>query len=120
MNHRDILVYIAGPFRGVDSWTVAQNVRRAEELALSAWRAGFAAICPHANTANFDGTLPHEAWLEGDLVILKRCDAVLVTPDWKLSVGARAEVDVAKAFNIPIFSSVGHLTTYWALEGIKN
>lgn len=103
------VVYIAGPFRGPNSWEIECNIRRAEELALSAWRAGYAVICPHTNTRFFQGAGPDQIWLEGDIEILRRCDAVLLTEDWQRSSGARAEVDVAKAQGIPVFETLAAL-----------
>lgn len=104
-----IVVYIAGPFRGPNSWEIECNIRRAEELALSAWRAGFAVICPHTNTRFFQGAGPDAIWLEGDLEILRRCDAVLLTTDWQRSSGARAEVECANSNGIPVFETLADL-----------
>lgn len=92
---RKPVVYIAGPFRGVDHWAIHQNVRSAEALALEVWRAGAVAICPHLNTEHFQGSLPDDVWLEGDLEILGRCDAVLLAPRWETSSGTRAEIEYA-------------------------
>jgi nucleoside 2-deoxyribosyltransferase len=103
------VVYIAGPFRGANAWEIEQNIRRAEELALEAWRSGFAVICPHTNTRFFQGAAEDRIWLDGDLEILRRCDAVLLTADWERSSGARAEVDVARALGIPVFCALGEL-----------
>lgn len=100
------VVYVAGPFRAANSWDMEANIRAAETLALQAWRAGFAVICPHANTRFFQGAAPDEIWLEGDLEILKRCDAVLLTPTWKSSKGAVAEAATAAEFKIPVFESL--------------
>lgn len=97
------VVYVAGPFRGANSWEMEQNIRRAEALALEAWRLGAAVICPHANTRFFQGAAPDSVWLDGDLAILGRCDAILMTPDWRRSAGARAERDYAMISGIPIF-----------------
>lgn len=81
---------------------------RAMSLALEVWKLGHAALCPHANTMFFqdaDGC-DDEVWLEGDLEMLKRCDAVLVTPDWQRSSGARAEVQKASEWGIPVFFTI--------------
>ena len=95
------VVYVAGPFRGPDAWAIESNIRRAETLALEVWRLGAAVICPHANTRFFHGAAPDAVWLEGDLEMLRRCDAVLFTPDWERSTGARAEYDEACRRGIP-------------------
>lgn len=108
------VIYVAGPFRRAsthmpgqqDSWGIQQNVMRAMELALEVWRSGAAAVCPHANTAPFEGSLPAETWLDGDIEVLSRCDGVIMTPDWESSAGARAEHDFARHHCIPIFYDV--------------
>lgn len=114
------LVYVAGPFRSItpkgknNCWRVQENIMRAMGLALEVWKLGHAALCPHANTMFFqdaDGT-EDDVWLEGDLEMLKRCDAVLVTPDWQRSSGARTEVAKASEWGIPVFTTVEHLKAW--------
>ena len=104
-----ILVYLAGPFRAASNWSQEQNIRRAEELALHVWQAGMACFCPHTNTRFYQGAAPDEVWLAGDLEILSRCDAVLLTPDWQASVGATAEKAHAEKLGIPVFESLYRL-----------
>lgn len=106
------VVYVAGPFRGPDHFAIAENIRRAERLALEVWKAGAACICPHTNTMHFQGAAPDHVWLDGDLEILRRCDAVLVTFDWERSTGARAEVEFAIAHHIPVFYDLKSLQTW--------
>jgi len=107
------VVYIAGPFRASNSWDMEGNIRRAEELALRCWRAGFAAICPHANTRFFQGAAPDDVWLKGDLEILRRCDAILLTMDWARSSGATAEAQFASRCGIPVFTSLTALNEHF-------
>ena len=97
------IVYVAGPFRGANTWEIEQNIRRAETVALAAWKAGVAVICPHANTRFYQGAAPDETWLKGDLEFVRRSDAVLTTPDWQRSIGARGEVDLANRLHLPVF-----------------
>ena len=108
------VVYVAGPYRGRDAWEVEQNIRRAEALALEAWRLGVAAICPHANTRYFQGAAADEVWLTGDLAILDRCDAVLLTEDWERSSGTRAEVEHARRRGLPVFATLADLAAWLA------
>jgi nucleoside 2-deoxyribosyltransferase len=100
------VVYVAGPFRGPNSWEIEENIRRAERLALEVWRLGAACICPHTNTRFFQGAADDAVWLDGDLEILERCDAVIFTPDWERSSGARAEFNHALAKAIPTFHAL--------------
>lgn len=97
-----MVVYVAGPFRGPSSWAIEQNIRRAETLALQVWRRGAAALCPHTNTRFFHGAADDRVWLDGDLELLSRCDAILMTDNWQQSDGARKEHEFAKARGIPV------------------
>ena len=106
------LIYIAGPYRASGEWELVQNIRRAEALALEVWKLGAACICPHKNTAFFGGTAPDELWLEGDLEMLRRCDAVLCTEDWERSAGARGEIKLAREIAIPVFEAIDELKSW--------
>ncbi len=103
------LIYIAGPYRAPTVRGILENIRVAEEAALELWRAGFAVICPHKNTALFDGEAPDEVWLKGDISMMLRCDAVVTVVGWSLSEGAMAEIETAIRAGIPVFYSVGEL-----------
>ena len=107
------LVYVAGPYRAPTEWQLVQNIRKAEALALDVWRLGLACICPHKNTALLGGAAPDSLWLEGDLEMMRRCDAVICTDDWQRSEGARNEVAEAKRLAIPVFFSIDELKN-WA------
>lgn len=106
------VIYIAGPFRGRNAWEIECNIRRAETLALEVWRLGCAAVCPHTNTRFFQGAAEDSVWLQGDLEIMRRCDAVLFTEDWVRSHGARLEREEASKFNLPVFDSIAGLTQW--------
>ncbi|KKN42487.1 hypothetical protein LCGC14_0712970 [marine sediment metagenome] len=97
------VVYIAGPFRGPSSWAIEQNIRRAETLALKVWKMGAAVICPHANTRFFQGEGEDDIWLQGDLEMIRRVNAILMTNDWQRSSGARDELEFANELQIPAF-----------------
>ena len=92
------LVFVSGPYRG----NVAENIHKAREVAIRVWQAGHVAICPHLNTAHFDGYAPDEVWLQGDLEILRRCDAITFVDGWECSEGARAEAKLAKELGLEV------------------
>lgn len=110
------LVYVAGPFRGKSHWEIAENIRNAERLALEVWRAGAAALCPHANTAHYQDAAPDHLWLNGDLEMLARCDAMLMTPDWQRSSGARAEHEFALKNGIQVLYTIDALKVWLAVH----
>jgi hypothetical protein len=117
---KQLVAYVAGPFRSSsayvanhqDMWGVQKNVMHAMELARQAWLEGFAVICPHANTMFFTGAAPDSVWLDGDLELLRRSDAVLLTDNWEKSSGARAEVEEANRVGIPVFTSLAALVMW--------
>ncbi|HLP84813.1 MAG TPA: DUF1937 family protein [Phycisphaerales bacterium] len=100
------LIYVAGPYRAPSEWQVTLNIREAEAAALELWRMGYAVICPHKNTAYFGGAAPDQVWLDGDMEMLRRCDAVYAMPSWKKSTGATAEISEARRLGIPVFETL--------------
>ena len=108
------VIYIAGPFRAKSAWDVEQNIRRAEELALTLWRMGYAVICPHTNTRFFTGAARDDIWLKGDIAIMLRCDAVMMVSGWERSQGAIKERALATLNDIPVFEDTIQLQA-WAL-----
>jgi len=97
------VLFVAGPFRAADTWGVVENLHGAAEVALALWRMGAAVICPHLNTAPFQGAAPDRMWLDGDLTILERCDGLVLAPGWEKSDGARDERAHAYVLEIPVF-----------------
>lgn len=113
------VVYIAGRFRAATHWQIVENVRFAELVALEVWRLGAAALCPHLNTANFQGAAPDAVWLEGTLELLRRCDAIMLVPGWTSSAGTRGEVKEAERLGLPVFEEVDALGA-WLRAEIKS
>ena len=100
------LAYVAGSYRANSEWGLVVNIRMAEIVASHLWRAGFAVLCPHKNTAHFGGLCPDKVFLDGDLEMLSRCDLVVVTEDYKRSIGTLAEIEFAIGRGTPVFYSV--------------
>lgn len=103
------LVYVSGKYRdGRGTAYVEQNIRSAEAVAQQLWAMGFAVICPHSNTRHFDGIVDSEDFIAGDLVMVERCDAVVMLPAWQHSEGACLEHEHAKVYGVPVY--------YWPAE----
>lgn len=98
-----MIVYLAGPYRADTPRGIVENIQRAEKVALELWAAGYPTICPHKNTALFDGGAPDEVWLSGDLEILRRCDVLVLLPGWHESSGSVEEKILAKSLGIPVY-----------------
>jgi hypothetical protein len=108
------VVYVCGPYRARGCNTIHHNIQEASAAAIKIWKLGAAALCPHMNTAYFDGLCPDKVWLEGDLEILRRCDAVWLLPNWRTSEGATMEQAAAEADGKPCFESWTELATWIA------
>ena len=99
------VIYIAGHYRDErGEYYVRTNIRIAENAALYVWFNGGVALCPHKNTAGFGGAygIYDKTWLDGDLELLTRCDAIWALDGWDTSAGATAEVEFAKAHGIKV------------------
>jgi len=85
-------------------WQLEQFIRQAEDAALWYWAHGWAVICPHKNTAHFGGAfgIPDTVWLDGDLELVRRCDAIYMLSNWKESSGAKAELELARELGLEI------------------
>ena len=103
------LAYVAGPYRGkskvklINRLQVIHNIIEARIVARKLWGAGYAVICPHSNTALFDGAAPEKSFLDGDLIMLSSCDLIVLIKGWQDSSGTLAEIEFAKAHNIPVY-----------------
>lgn len=106
------VIYIAGKYRGATPWEVEQNIRAAEDIAAKVWAMGHAALCPHANSRHMEGVATDEVFLAGTLELMRRCDAVLLVPNWHRSEGARAEVAEAERLGMPVFGKSSIVFAY--------
>lgn len=93
------VAYIAGPYRANTIADVVRNIRFAESYAVKYWKLGFAVICPHMNTALFDGHAEDSVWLAGGLELLRRCDVLVMIPGWQRSSGSIEELKLAEELN---------------------
>ena len=98
------VIFVSGPYRSNSEITKVTNIQNAEGEALKLWRQGFAVICPHKNSENFDGLneTSDDMFRQGYLEILSRCDAIYMLKGWEKSVGATAELDKAVELKLRI------------------
>ena len=119
------VIYIAGKYRGPTPWAVEQNIRAAEDVAARVWALGMVALCPHANSRHMEGVTTDENFLAGTMELLRRCDAVVLVPNWRDSAGTLAEIAEADRLGLPVFGRDGsvfrhpldvamdHLVAWW-------
>lgn len=100
-----MLVYVSGPYTDHATESVERNINDARRVAIELWERGHVALCPHLNTAHFeqDCACTYGQYLEGDLALLARCDAIVMLPRWSESKGARRELDYALRRSILVY-----------------
>jgi len=76
------------------------------------WQNGAVALCPHMNTRLFGGALPDDAWLEGDMELVRRSDAVYQMKNAHESMGAKAEIRLARGLGKPVLEGLDDLLNY--------
>jgi len=103
------IIYVAGAYRADSENGVFENIVAARAVAQKLWHKGWAVICPHMNTA-FMGSNKHDTiFLDGDLEILSRCDAILMLPGWHESIGANMEYDLARLRNLIVYYDIAEV-----------
>ena len=110
------VVYVAGRYKAPTEWEIFRNIMAARSVAMDVWRMGAVALCPHLNTMLFGGYVypfdpnrDRNVWLEGDMELLRRCDAVVTVYGWESSEGASDEVKLAAKLTIPVFHDTERL-----------
>lgn len=103
-----MVIYLASAIRPKGNQTLRSNINKAKYVALKLWEKGYTVICPAANTdlpseEAHKLNLSADEWLNRDLEILKRCDAIFIVPDWELSEGVKGEILFARNNSIPIY-----------------
>ncbi len=81
------LLYIAAPYRAKTIVALQRNINDAKLMAMYYWRKGYAVICPHLNSANFDGLIDDNKFYAGTLLMLSKCDSIALHPNWEQSSG---------------------------------
>ena len=107
---RDLPVaYIAGRYRGASENEVYENIQLARRCAVDCWKVGLVPLAPHMSSAFMGGVASDQAFLDGTMELLRRCDMVVLLPNWRESRGAIAEREEAFRLEIPVYA--------WKAEG---
>jgi hypothetical protein len=91
------LLYIAAPYRAKTIVKLQHNIYEASKMAQYYWHQGFAVICPHKNSANFDGLTLDKVFLQGTMLMLSKCSHIAIHPKWSESSGSITEYEYAIA-----------------------
>jgi hypothetical protein len=112
-----IKVYIASAYTKGD---VAVNVKNQLDIANQLIEAGFAPFAPlYSHFQHMAHPQPYEVWTRLDNEWCIACDCLLRF-DKSDSKGADAEIELAKAYDIPVFYSMKSLVSYYGLADKAN
>ncbi len=100
------VAYVIGPYRGQTHNEVAENIAAARDVAAHLWSLGYAALCPHLNSAFMSGVAPEQTFLDGTLEMLRRCDLVVMVRGWTDSMGSVYEFEEAGSLGIPVYTDI--------------
>ncbi len=100
-----MLLYIAGKYAGKDEAEKMANIGLAKQAAIELWNDGHAVICPHLNTHDFEyyTNLSNRDFVVLDLLIVEKCDGIVMLPNWQDSRGAMKEYDHAVENGLRVF-----------------
>lgn len=101
-----MLVYIAGCYNSKDGYNgIEKNIREAEKYAIELANNEIGFICPHLNSNHFEvkAKANEDFYYKQDIELLKCCDAMLVIPGWKNSIGVKKEIKYAKKCGIVVY-----------------
>ena len=96
------VIYVSGSYRNETIGGLFQNIIHARDSAIKLWQGNWVVICPHLNTFLMDGLCGDRVWLEGDLELLSRCDAIYMLNNYQDSQGALEELELAKKLGLEI------------------
>ena len=99
------LVYVAGPFSGPHRNVVDMNIAAAQRVGIEVAKRGAMPVVPHANTQHpdYEQVQPYQFWIDGTMLLLCACEAVMLVAGWENSSGARGEVAAAQERGMPVF-----------------
>jgi hypothetical protein len=91
-------LYLSGPMSGIEHFNYPAFNGAAHLLR----EAGHDVFNP-AETDGGDTSKPYAYYMRIDIPAVMEAEAVCVLPGWEHSRGARLEVDIARALDLPIF-----------------
>ena len=107
-------VYVAGAMSADNILEMLQNIHDGIKLGSELLKNGYAPFVPHfdvlfkiQNGANFQ--VPIQYYYDYTMEWLKASDIVVVCPNYKNSVGTKAEIKKAEEMGIPVYYSLEEL-----------
>lgn len=102
------VIYVAGKYSGDSYSIIHDNIKKAEKVGLELIAKGWAVIIPHLNLYHFeqyeiDGLFDYTTWMNIDIELLSRCDAIFMMHGWESSKGATHEHCIADTEGLKVY-----------------
>lgn len=108
-------IYVSGRYSSDDHSAKVANIRLAFEFAVRLWRMGWGVFCPHLNTAFMENRkIDYESFMKFDLLMVEKCDAIFMLPNWTESPGAQRERRHALTYGKVVFYNLQDAKRYIA------
>lgn len=106
-------VYVAGKYNGANVIEILANMRAGILLSAKVMQAGFAPFCPWLDfQIGLTCEFTVEQYKACSMAWVGVCDVMLLVPGWENSGGAKAEIEEANRYHIPVFESLELLITW--------
>lgn len=121
---KDVLIYVAGKISDPNCCEYIKNLNTMNEYA--------DLIQSFEDNVNFkygthvpgndflrgyrNGNFDYKHYFENNIIILKKCDAVALVPNWKTSDGTKKEIKIASCNDIPILYDLNEVKTFLGVE----
>lgn len=96
-------VYISGPITGMNKAKCDAAFNTAAALL---FLKGYDAVSPWHISQMLPPSFTYEDYMDIDMVLLKKCDAILMLPGWENSKGATKELTYAKKNDMKVFFDI--------------
>jgi hypothetical protein len=106
------LIYIAGPYSAATTDEIEINCQNAWRRGRDAALAGGFPVVPHMSSMHLHDRCSLQFWLDGTMLLMRACDAVLLIKGWERSFGTKREVLDALDRGLPVFGALYQLT-HW-------
>ena len=97
------LAYWAGRFRASTPEGVERNIERARIWAMAVNRTGrVQVVLPHNASTGIEASLTEEQWVDFTRELSRRCDGMIMDPEYASSPGSVGEYEQAQRDGLPV------------------
>ena len=94
-----MIIYVSGKYTG----DTEENIFKAQNVASKLFEAGHTPVIPHSMYGGMERYgISYDTFMEADIRLMVRCDAILMMDEWQQSDGAKRERQIAMLVGMDI------------------